>query len=129
MLLQQPCGQFGHGDVRLGLDSLDQKRLLRRKPSASKSTALPRRGGRSGRSLALQQLDGKAVANPKVARRRPAGVAVVDKRHYAHTQIERVALGHDPPPGQKGITPVPWREAFESALPSDALEWQKLEAV
>ena len=35
VLLEQPGREFRHGDVRLGLDRLDQERLIRRQPSAS----------------------------------------------------------------------------------------------
>jgi hypothetical protein len=68
-----------------------------------------------------QDLDGKTVAHHKVARRGSAGVARFHERHYAYARIERVALGHDPPPGRIRELLFQAREKPRSVGLSDAL--------
>jgi hypothetical protein len=44
------------------------------------------------------ELDGEAVADSKVAGRRPAGMTRRDKVGDPHPEIEGIAVTHDPPP-------------------------------
>jgi hypothetical protein len=97
VLVQQASGEFGHGDGRLCLDGLDQESLISHQLAAARRAALPGRREGAGLPLALQQLDGAAVAHPEVAGRRPAGMAGLDKGNDPHPQIERIAVTHASP--------------------------------
>jgi hypothetical protein len=65
VLVQQPCGEFGHGDGRLGFDGLDQESLISHQLATSRRAALTGWREGAGVPLALQQLDGAAVTDAK----------------------------------------------------------------
>src|SRR5215210_8746056 len=98
MLLQQPCGEFEHGDGGPRLDGLDQEALIGHQLAASRWTALPGWCRRAGVPCSPHELDGEAVADVKVARRRPAGMARPNIVCHPHPKIDRIAVTHDPPP-------------------------------
>ena len=60
--VQQPCGQFGHGDGPLGLDRLDQEALIGHQLAASGGRPCRACSGEPMAPLPLHQLDGETLA-------------------------------------------------------------------
>src|SRR3954468_8794409 len=92
------AGQFGHGDVRLGLDAPDQKGLVGG-PLPAPARAPP--VGRLNRPCSvrpLEKLDGATRADPKMPGRVTARMPGPHVPHDARPQIQGITLAHDRSP-------------------------------
>ena len=92
------AGQFGHGDVRLGLDAPDQKGLVGGQLPAPARAPPVGRLNRPCSVRPLEKLDGATRADPKMPGRVTARMPGPHVPHDARPQIQGITLAHDRSP-------------------------------